>query len=112
MRPVARVASTRQLSLIASRLLTNSETVVWMVVAARGLLLNPALGYRALQLAIGHCVELAGRADLAPRCVWLPHIPDCGNGSAIRQITALPVAGFWAAGRGPAWVEAGMKPSE
>ena len=61
-RPVARVASTRQLSLIASRLrlLTNSETVVWMVVAARGLLLNPALGYRALQLAIGHCVELVG----------------------------------------------------
>jgi hypothetical protein len=81
-----------------------------MVVAARSLLLNPALGYRALQLAIGHCVDLAGRADLAPL------IADCGNDGAVlvgvRQITALPVARFWAAGRGPAWVEAGMTPSE
>jgi hypothetical protein len=65
-RLIARVASISRLSPIASRLLTKSETVVWMVVAARSLLLNPALDYCTLQLAIGHCIELAGRADLAP----------------------------------------------
>jgi hypothetical protein len=64
-RPVARVASIRQLSLDCVATAHQEQTVVWMVVAARSLLLNPALGYRALQRAMS-LHELAGRADLAP----------------------------------------------
>jgi hypothetical protein len=68
-----------------------------------------------LVVALNSPGALTSRHSMRVAAQHAPY-PYCGNGGAVlvgvRQITALPVARFWAAGRGPAWVEAGMTPSE